>query len=163
VTASIIAVYPGTFDPITNGHTDLIHRAARLTERLIVAVAENPNKQPYFTLTERTEMARGAVRSLELEHIEVRSFRGLLIHFAQEMGARVLIRGLRAVSDFEHELQLAEMNRRLDPRIETLFLSPAAEYAVVSSSLVRELAALGGDVSPFVHHRVEAELKRRMG
>lgn len=153
---SVVAIYPGTFDPITNGHADLIERGARMFERLIVSVAANPNKQPLFSLEERVDLAREVVA--HLPHVEVRGFDILLVNYAQSIGANVLMRGLRAVSDFEFEFQLASMNRRLNPEIESIFLTPAEQYAFISSSLVREVAKLGGRISPFVHPKVEAAL-----
>jgi pantetheine-phosphate adenylyltransferase len=153
-------VYPGTFDPITHGHSDLVARAARLFDRVIVAVAASPAKTPRFTLDERMELARAALA--EVTNVEVLGFEGLLVDFVRANGARVILRGLRAVSDFEYELQLSSMNRRLAPDIETLYLMPAEQYSYISSSLVREIAALGGDVSGFVHPRVMAALHDRM-
>ncbi len=155
-----IAVYPGTFDPITNGHTDLVSRAARVFPRVIVAIAESPHKIPLLSLDDRISLARHELGSLE--NVEVLGFSNLLVEFVQQLGAGVLIRGLRAVSDFEYEFQLASMNRHLAPDIETLFLTPAEQYAYISSSLVREIAALGGDVTPFVHAKVVAALRGRM-
>jgi len=154
------AVYPGTFNPITNGHTDLVQRAARLFDRVIVAIAANPGKAPAFALEQRVELAREVLAGLS--NVEVCSFDNLLVDFVRQRGAAVILRGLRAVSDFEYEFQLASMNRQLAPDIETVFLTPAEQYAFVSSSLVREIAALGGDVSPFVHARVVAALKARV-
>ncbi len=142
------AIYPGTFDPITNGHIDLVHRASTLFDRVIVAIAVNPGKAPTFTLDERVTLAKQTLD--EFENVEVCGFEGLLIEVAKEMGANVILRGLRAVSDFEHEFQLAGMNRKMNPDIETLFLTPAEQYTYISSSLVREIAVLGGDVSDFV-------------
>ncbi|MEW7979318.1 MAG: pantetheine-phosphate adenylyltransferase [gamma proteobacterium symbiont of Phacoides pectinatus] len=153
------AIYPGTFDPITNGHSDLIKRAARLFDRVILAVAANPGKAPVFTLDERVALAREVLAGLE--NVEIREFDSLLVEFARAAGAGVILRGLRAVSDFEYEFQLAGMNRRLAPEVETLFLTPAEQYAYISSSLVREIAALGGDVSEFVHPRVSEALRQR--
>jgi pantetheine-phosphate adenylyltransferase len=152
-------VYPGTFDPITNGHTDIIARAARLFDRVVLAVAANPGKQPVFSLEERVEMARAATDGVP--GIEIVPFRTLLMDFTRAQGAQAVLRGLRAVSDFEYEFQLASMNRRLAPEIETLFLTPAERYAYISSSLVREIAALGGDVSEFVHPVVQRALRDR--
>ncbi len=154
-------VYPGTFDPVTNGHSDLIERAACLFDRVIVGVAENAGKNPAFTLAERVELLQETLGSLS--NVEIRPFSGLLIHFVRSQGARVVLRGLRAVSDFEYEVQLAGMNRRLDPNLETLFLTPAEQFTFISSSLVREIAVLGGDVSSFVHPRVRAALRKRFG
>jgi len=154
-----IAIYPGTFDPITNGHTDLIARAAPLFERVVVGVAESPSKGPGFSLDERIELARLAVAGIA--NVEVRGFNTLLADFVREVGGGVLIRGLRAVSDFEYEFQLASMNRHLIPNVETLFLTPAEQYSFISSSLVREIARLGGDVSSFVHPAVQLALIRK--
>jgi pantetheine-phosphate adenylyltransferase len=153
------AVYPGTFDPITNGHTDLVQRAARLFDRVIVAVAANPGKAPAFALEQRVGLARTVLAGLP--NVEVRSFDSLLVDFLHQRGADVILRGLRAVSDFEYEFQLASMNRQLAPDIETVFLTPSEQYAFVSSSLVREIAMLGGDVSAFVHPEVVAALRGR--
>lgn len=157
---NITAVYPGTFDPVTNGHTDLIQRAARLFERVIVAVAANPAKTPAFTLDERVNLAREVLT--DIANVEIQSFDTLLVDFVHKNRAQVILRGLRAVSDFDYEFQLAGMNRRLAPDVETLFLTPAEQYSYISSSLVREIAMLGGDVSPFVHAKVGAALNRRM-
>ena len=156
-----IAVYPGTFDPITNGHTDLIERAARRFGQVIVAVHENSGKQPALDWRERIELASSVLR--DLDNVVVRGFDGLLVEFTRSCGAGVILRGLRAVSDFEYEFQLASMNRQLAPEIETLFMTPDEHYAYVSSSLVREIAALGGDVTPFVSTEVVAALKRQLG
>jgi pantetheine-phosphate adenylyltransferase len=153
---SVFAIYPGTFDPITNGHADLVERGARMFERLIVSVAANPNKQPLFTLEERVGLAREALAHLPT--VEIRGFDTLLVNYAKSIGAHVILRGLRAVSDFEFEFQLASMNRRLDPQVESIFLTPAEQYSFISSSLVREVAKLGGNIAPFVHPRVEAAL-----
>jgi len=155
--ASRIAVYPGTFDPITNGHVDLVDRAAPLFERMIVGVAQSPGKGPALPLDLRVDLAREALA--HHPHVEVRGFSGLLAHFVEEMGAGVLLRGLRAVSDFEYEFQLASMNRHLIPGVETLFLTPAEQYGFISSSLVREISRLGGDVSGFVPAAVAAALQ----
>jgi len=156
----ITAIYPGTFDPITHGHSDLVERATRLFDHIIVAVAANPLKKPAFSVEERIDMARSALA--DIDRIEVCGFSTLLVDFAREKRASVILRGLRAVSDFEYEFQLAGMNRKLAPGIETVFLMPAEQYAYISSSLVREIAALGGDVSSFVHQRVMAALGERM-
>ena len=152
-----IAVYPGTFDPITNGHIDLVDRAAPLFERLIIGVAESPGKGPALPLELRVHLARDAVA--HHAHVEVRGFDCLLAHFVDQVGAGVLLRGLRAVSDFEYEFQLASMNRHLIPEVETLFLTPAEQYGFISSSLVREIARLGGDVSGFVPPAVAEALQ----
>jgi pantetheine-phosphate adenylyltransferase len=154
-----IAIYPGTFDPITNGHADLVLRASPLFERIVVGVAESSGKGPGFSLDERIELAQLALA--DIEHVEVRGFNTLLADFVREMGAGVLLRGLRAVSDFEYEFQLASMNRHLIPNVETLFLTPAEQYSFISSSLVREIARLGGDVSGFVHPAVHEALRRK--
>ncbi|VAW96501.1 Phosphopantetheine adenylyltransferase [hydrothermal vent metagenome] len=154
------AIYPGTFDPITHGHSDLVKRATRLFDRVIVALAANPGKQPTFTLEERLELARIALE--EYDNVEICSFDGLLVEFARTKQARIILRGLRAVSDFDHELQLAGMNRKLAPDVETLFLTPAEQYSHISSSLVREIATLGGDVTPFVHEKIRDELTRKL-
>lgn len=142
------AIYPGTFDPITNGHIDLVHRASKLFDRVIVAIAINPTKQPAFSLEKRVEMATEVLQACD--NVEVCGFKGLLVDVARDKGADVILRGLRAVSDFEHEFQLASMNRRMEPNVETMFLTPAEQFSYISSSLVREIAALGGDVSAFV-------------
>mgnify|MGYP000985317354 FL=1 len=154
-----IAVYPGTFDPLTNGHIDLVERAAPLFDRLVVSVAENPVKGPSFTLDERIDLARQALAGIA--GVEVVGYRVLLADFVRELGAGVILRGLRAVSDFEYEFQLASMNRHLIPEAETLFLTPAEQWSFISSSLVREVARFGGDVSGFVHPVVWAALQRR--
>ncbi|MBU8976375.1 MULTISPECIES: pantetheine-phosphate adenylyltransferase [unclassified Lysobacter] len=152
-----IAVYPGTFDPITNGHIDLVDRAAPLFERLIIGVAESTAKGPALPLALRVDLARQAVA--HHPHVEVRGFDSLLAHFVAEVGGGVLLRGLRAVSDFEYEFQLASMNRHLIPDVETLFLTPAEQYGFISSSLVREISRLGGDVSGFVPPAVATALQ----
>ncbi|ROR34235.1 pantetheine-phosphate adenylyltransferase [Inmirania thermothiophila] len=156
----VTVVYPGTFDPITNGHTDLVQRASRLFSRVVVAVAANPKKQPLFSLEERVALARAALAGID--GVEVCGFDSLLVDFVRARGARVILRGLRAVSDFEFEFQLASMNRRLAPEVETTFLTPAEQYAFISSTLVREVAALGGDVTPFVHEVVARALRAKM-
>ncbi|HEY0634633.1 MAG TPA: pantetheine-phosphate adenylyltransferase [Gammaproteobacteria bacterium] len=154
------AIYPGTFDPITNGHSDLIARAARLFDQVLVAVAANPKKTPLFSLQERVSLARQALT--ELPNVEVCGFDTLLAEYARRRGARVILRGLRAVSDFEFEFQMAGMNRQLAPDIETMFLTPAEQYTYISSSLVKEVAALRGDISAFVHPVVSAALSNRL-
>ena len=157
---SITAVYPGTFDPITCGHFDLIERAARFYDRLVIAVADNRNKNSLFTLDERVLLAKEVTRSLS--NVEVIGFSGLLVDFVQEIDGNVLLRGLRAVSDFEYEFQLASMNRKLAPEIETMFMTPAEQFAFISSSLVREISVLGGDVSEFVHPVVGEALQEKL-
>ena len=152
------AIYPGTFDPITNGHADLVHRAAACFDRIIIAVAASTAKATRFSLDERVALAREVMRGVG--NVEIESFDGLLVEFAGRRGARVILRGLRAVSDFEYEFQLASMNRKLAPGIETMFLTPDEGYTFISSSLVREIAALGGDIGGFVHPAVEAALKK---
>lgn len=147
-----VAVYPGTFDPITNGHSDLVLRAARMFDRIIVAVAENAEKSPLFALPERINLACQALQGVD--NVVVVGFSGLLIDFARQSGAGVILRGLRAVSDFEYEFQLASMNRRLDPQLETVFLAPGEHYTFVSASLIKEIAGHGGDVSEFVHPKI---------
>ncbi len=152
-----IAVYPGTFDPITNGHVDLVDRAAPLFETLIAGVAASPSKGPALPLDLRVALARQALA--RHANVEVRGFDTLLAHFVRDIGAGVLLRGLRAVSDFEYEFQMASMNRHLIPEVETLFLTPAEQYGFISSSLVREISRLGGDVSGFVPAAVAAALE----
>jgi len=155
--ATRIAVYPGTFDPITNGHVDLVDRAAPLFERMIVGVAQSPGKGPALPLELRVQLARQALA--HHPQVEVIGFSGLLAHFVRDLDAGVILRGLRAVSDFEYEFQLASMNRHLIPGVETLFLTPAEQYGFISSSLVREISRLGGDVSGFVPPAVAAALQ----
>ncbi len=151
------AVYPGTFDPITNGHYDLIERAARLFDKVVVAIATSPGKGPVLDLDTRIALAREVVAGLD--NVEVIGFSGLMTEFMKQQKARVLLRGLRAVSDFEYELQLANMNRAQMPELETVFLTPEVENSYISSTLVREIAKLGGDVSKHVHPRVAETLK----
>ncbi|NKF52045.1 pantetheine-phosphate adenylyltransferase [Shewanella sp. WXL01] len=150
------AIYPGTFDPVTNGHADLIERAANLFEHVIIGIAANPTKQPRFSLERRVELLQQV--TAHLDNVEVVGFSGLLVDFAKQQNASVLVRGLRAVSDFEYEFQLANMNRRLSPQLESVFLTPAEENSFISSSLVKEVALHGGDVSQFVHPIVAAAL-----
>jgi pantetheine-phosphate adenylyltransferase len=154
---SVIAVYPGTFDPITNGHTDLVQRALKLFDGVIVAIAANPAKTPLFDLSQRVDMANDVLSGFD--NVEVCGFSGLLVDFARQRGASVLLRGLRAVSDFEYEMQLASMNRHLADDLETVFMTPSEETAFISSSLVKEIALHGGDVSPFVHESIVGALK----
>lgn len=157
---SITAIYPGTFDPVTNGHVDLVQRAARLFDRVIVAVAQSAEKAPVMPLEERIQLASESLAGLD--GVEVCGFNVLLVDYMRERGATVIIRGLRAVSDFEYEFQLASMNRHLDKNIETVFMTPAEQYSYISSSLVRQIARLGGDISSFVPPNVVAALKGRM-
>ncbi|MBB3103445.1 pantetheine-phosphate adenylyltransferase [Azomonas macrocytogenes] len=152
-------LYPGTFDPITKGHGDMVERASRLFDHVIIAVAASPKKNPLFSLEERVKLAREVTRGIP--NVEVRGFTTLLAHFAKEQQANILLRGLRAVSDFEYEFQLANMNRQLEPDVESLFLTPSEHYSYISSTLVREIAALGGDVGKFVHPAVAAALTER--
>jgi pantetheine-phosphate adenylyltransferase len=155
-------MYPGTFDPITLGHEDLVRRAARLFDRVVVAIAaDTGSKTPMFTLDERVAMASSALA--EIDNVEVTSYEGLTVNFARDHELRVIIRGLRAVSDFEYEFQLANMNRHLTDEVETAFLTPTEKYTFISSSLVREVAELGGDVSEFVSTRVRRALMERCG
>jgi pantetheine-phosphate adenylyltransferase len=154
-----VAVYPGSFDPITNGHVDIIARGARLFDRIIIAVLVNSDKRPVFSIEERVETAREVFRTEPT--VEVDAFEGLLIDFARQKGASVIVRGLRAVSDFEYEFQMALMNRRLAPDIETVYMMPAAAYTYISSRLVREVFTLGGAVGGLVPEAVEARLRRK--
>ncbi|MFD0913273.1 pantetheine-phosphate adenylyltransferase [Methylophilus luteus] len=154
-----IAVYPGTFDPITRGHEDIVRRAAHLFDQVIVAVAGSTSKQTLFSLQERVALAQSVFSG---ENIKVVGFDGLLMQFVQSQGAQMVIRGLRAASDFEYEFQLAGMNRKLYPKLETLFMTPAEEYMFISSSLVREVARLGGDVNQFVSPGVETAIKQKL-
>ncbi|OGI42375.1 MAG: pantetheine-phosphate adenylyltransferase [Candidatus Muproteobacteria bacterium RBG_16_64_11] len=153
---SIIALYAGTFDPITNGHSDLVRRAARVFDTIVVAVAANPAKQPLFTLDERVEMVNAVLANEP--RVKVAGFDNLLVDCARQHGAKVILRGLRAVSDFEYEFQMAGMNRHLDPEIETVFMTPSERETYISATLVKEIAKLGGDVSAFVHARVKDAL-----
>lgn len=157
----MLALYPGTFDPITNGHEDLVRRAVGLFDRVIVAVATDTTKKPLFPLAQRVELARTVFA--DEAQVEVAGFSGLTIDYARERGAGAILRGLRAVSDFEFEFQLAIMNRRLEPRIETIFLTPGEHVTFISSSLVREIARLGGDAGEFVHPAVRDALVRACG
>lgn len=150
--------YPGTFDPITNGHSDLVERASKLFDRVIVAVAESPKKRPLLPLEQRVELTRQAL--VHLDNVEVVGFSGLLAEFLRKHDANVILRGLRAVSDFEYEFQLANMNRKLAPEAESLFLTPDEHLSFISSTLIREIASLGGDVAEFVHPAVNAALKQ---
>ncbi len=157
---SRIAIYAGSFDPITRGHEDLMHRSLEYVDRLIVAVATNSSKQPLFSIEERVELIRAALA--DEPRIEVRSFDGLLVDFARQCGASLLIRGLRAVSDFEYEYQMALMNRHLSPRLETVFMVPSLDTTYISASLVREVARYGGEVGDLVHPRVAEALRSKI-
>ncbi len=158
---ALIAVYPGTFDPITNGHTDLVRRACDIFDQVVVGVATSGgNKAPYFSLEERVDLAEQALE--KFSNATIQGFDGLLVDFAQRQNAKVILRGLRAVSDFEFEFQLASMNRQLDSSLESMFLTPAEEHAFISSSLVREIAKLGGDVAKFVSPAVVKALQTKV-
>ncbi len=158
----VFAMYPGTFDPITLGHEDLVRRATTLFDRVVVAIADNPaSKAPMFTTNERVAMAASALAGME--NVEVTGYQGLTVDYARDNGLRVIIRGLRAVSDFEYEFQLANMNRHLTEEVETAFLTPTEKYTFISSTLVREVAELGGDVSEFVSPKIKRALLERCG
>jgi len=154
-----VAIYPGTFDPITRGHEDLVRRAASLFDKLILAIAESPAKQPRFSLAERVDMAMEVLS--DIPNLEIVGFNILLMRFIHERGAKIIVRGLRAVSDFEYEFQMAGMNRSLYPEIETVFLTPGEQYMFISATMVREIARLGGDVGKFVHPCVEQRLRAK--
>jgi pantetheine-phosphate adenylyltransferase len=154
-------IYPGSFDPFTNGHLDLVHRAAKLFDQVIVAVAKNEAKGPLFTPDERFDLVRQSTKALE--NVSVDAFDGLLVDYVEKRGGQAIIRGLRAVSDFEFEFQLALMNRKLNERVETIFMMPKDTYTFLSSRIVKEIARLGGDVSAFVPAHVAAALKRKLG
>ncbi|WFE67833.1 pantetheine-phosphate adenylyltransferase [Thiomicrospira sp. R3] len=156
---SITAIYPGTFDPITCGHSDLIKRAAQFYDRLIIGVANNRNKTPLFCLDERIKLAKAACA--DYPNVEVIGFDCLLVEFVRQQQGQVILRGLRAVSDFEYEFQLASMNRKLAPDVETMFMTPAEQFSYISSSLVREIAALKGDISAFVHPEVAKAIQAK--
>src|SRR3972149_2017946 len=156
----IRAVYPGTFDPLTRGHEELVRRASTLLEPIVLAIADSRAKRPFFSLHERIDMARTVLAGFD--NVTVVGFSGLLIDFARKQGARAIVRGLRAVSDFEYEFQLAGMNRNLFPDVETIFLTPSEQHMFISATLVREIATLGGDVSKFVHPYVCAKLAEKV-
>jgi pantetheine-phosphate adenylyltransferase len=156
----LTVVYPGTFDPFTRGHEDLVRRAAKLFGRVVIGVADSESKRPMFTSAERIAMAREVLA--EHRNVEVAGFSGLLMDFVHSLGATVIVRGLRAVSDFEYEFQMAGMNRNLYPEVETLFLTPAEKYLFMSSTIVREIARFGGDVSKFVHPIVAEQLRAKV-
>lgn len=157
----VTAIYPGTFDPLTMGHFDVISRASRMFDKLIVAIARNPGKNPFFTLDERMDMAGRIVEPLQ--NVSVTSFDGLLVNFAAGQGARVIVRGLRAISDFDYEVQIAGMNRLLSPELETVFIAASHEHTYLSSSIVREIAHHRGDIGNFVDPLVVAEFARKLG
>ena len=152
-----VAIYPGTFDPITRGHEDLVRRACSLFDKLILAIAESPSKRPRFSLAERVDMANEALAGIP--NVEIVGFNTLLMDFVHERGAKVIVRGLRAVSDFEYEFQMAGMNRSVYPEVETVFLTPGEQYMFISATMVREIARLGGDISKFVQPCVEKRLR----
>ena len=156
----IRAIYPGTFDPLTRGHEDLVRRASKLFDTVILGVADSRVKKPFFSLEERLQIAREVLA--DLRNVEIVGFTGLLIDFARQQNARVVVRGLRAVSDFEYEFQLAGMNRNLNPDMETVFLTPSEQHMFISATLVREIAMFGGDVSKFVHPVVRQRLAARV-
>jgi pantetheine-phosphate adenylyltransferase len=153
------AMYPGTFDPITNGHTDLVRRASRIFDKVVIAIAANPGKAPLFPLEQRVALARAVLA--DMPEVEVTGYTGLTVEFATKHGLNVIMRGLRAVSDFEFEFQLATMSRHLSNRVETVFLTPTEQFNFVSSTLIREIASLGGDVREFVHPMVAEALRER--
>ena len=157
----IRAVYPGTFDPLTRGHEDLVRRASRLFDGVVVAIADSELKRPFFSAAERIEMAREVLRPFP--NVQVLGFSSLLMQFVRDQGAQAILRGLRAVSDFEYEFQMAGMNRNLYPDVETLFLTPDEKYMFISATIVREIARFGGDVSKFVHPHVAECLRRKVG
>ena len=154
-----VAIYPGTFDPITQGHEDLVRRAAGLFDRLILAIAESPSKRPLFDLAERVELAREVLG--DIKNVEIVGFNSLLMNFVHDRGAKVVVRGLRAISDFEYEFQMAGMNRSVYPEVETVFLTPGEQHMFISATMVREIARLGGDVSKFVQPCVEKRLRAK--
>lgn len=157
----VIAIYPGTFDPPTNGHLDLIHRGANIFDELVVGILRNSEKTPLFTVDERMEMLRECTG--QLENVRVESFEGLLVDYARDRGAKVVLRGVRAVSDYEYELQMAWMNRKLDASLETVFMMSAGAYSYLSSRLVREIATLGGSLAGLIPTSVESRLRERLG
>jgi pantetheine-phosphate adenylyltransferase len=157
----VIAIYPGSFDPLTNGHLDLIERGAKIFDELIVAILHNPEKEPLFSLEERMEMIRAMTR--ERDNVRVDSFDGLMVDYALKVGATAVLRGIRAISDYEYELQMALMNRKMEPRLETVFMMPAETYSYLSSRLVREVATLGGSVRGLVPELVEKKLREKLG
>ncbi len=156
-----IAVYPGSFDPATYGHLDIITRSAEIFDKLLVAVISNPNKKPLFSISERVKILKNTIKDAALKNVEIMSFEGLLVNFMKKKNAKIIVRGLRAVSDFEYEFQMALTNRKLHPEIETVFLTPAEKWTYISSSLVKEIATLGGNVKCFVPPMVEVMLKNK--
>ena len=156
----VIAIYPGSFDPLTNGHLDLIDRGAKIFDELIVAILRNPEKDPLFTVDERLQMLQAMVS--QRANVRVDSFDGLMVDYAMRVGATAVLRGIRAISDYEYELQMALMNRKLEPRLETVFMMPAEAYSYLSSRLVREIATLGGSVSGLVPEMVEKKLRQKL-
>ncbi len=158
---AVSAMYPGTFDPITLGHEDLVRRATRLFDKVVVAIAANPSKEPMFSLDERVSLAQEVLGGLD--SVEVMGYSGLTVDFAKEHGLQAIVRGLRAISDFEYEFQLANMNRHLTDEVESVFLTPTETYTYISSSLVREICSLGGDISEFVSPKVKQALMERCG
>ena len=160
---TVTAIYPGSFDPLTNGHADLIERGSTIFDRLVVAILRNPEKQPLFTVGERREMLAAIIKSRRWKNVEMDTFEGLLVDYVVRKKAQAVLRGIRAISDYEFELQMALMNRSLQPQIETVFLMPALKYSYVSSRLVREIAQLGGSVGGLVPELVEKRLKHKLG
>ena len=158
---AVSAMYPGTFDPITLGHEDLVRRATRLFDRVVVAIAANPSKETMFSLEERVELAQGVLAGLD--SVEVMGYTGLTVDFAKDHALQAIVRGLRAISDFEYEFQLANMNRHLTDEVESVFLTPTETYTYISSSLVREICSMGGDISEFVSPKVKLALTDRCG
>jgi pantetheine-phosphate adenylyltransferase len=160
--SKVIAIYPGSFDPLTNGHIDLIERGSKIFDRLIVAILRNSEKQPLFSVAERREMLQAMVRSKRWKNVVVDTFDGLLVDYAVKKKAQAVLRGIRAISDYEYELQMALMNRKLQPHLETVFMMPALSYSYLSSRLVREIAQLGGSVSGLVPEPVEKQLREKL-
>lgn len=158
---TVAAMYPGTFDPITLGHEDLVRRACRLFDKVVIAIAANPSKEPMFSVEERVDLAEVALA--DFQNVEVMGYEGLTVEFALAHDLQVIVRGLRAISDFEYEFQLANMNRHLTEEVETAFLTPTEKYTYISSSLVREIASMGGDISEFVSPEVRKALLDRCG
>ena len=157
----VIAVYPGSFDPITYGHIDIIERGSKLFDKVVVAILINPNKKPLFTVEERLEMIRNSLGHLPEEKIEISSFSGLLVDYVKKINAKAILRGIRAISDFEYEFQMALTNRRLLKKVDTVFMMPDERYSYLSANLVREIASFGGDISHFVPSHVEEKLKEK--